>query len=315
MNWALIPFDWNQARAFLATAEEGSLSAASRELGLTQPTLSRQVAALEQSLGVTLFERIGRSLALTDAGRDLLDHFRDMGEAAHRASLAAQGQAQGIEGTVRITSTNTLATYHLTPILAELRREAPGLELEVITSNQTRDLMRREADIAIRHARPEQPDLIAKLIGESEVGFYAAKSYLDKIGRPRTKDDLAHADFIGFETAELMLPTLQEMGLPLRRENFRISTDSGTVMLELMRQNLGISFMLKEDAELFDDIELVLADLAPIPVPIWLVTHRELHTSRRIRLVFDFIARSMGKRDDGNTAKQDLGDSWTVPLD
>ena len=292
MNWQTVSFDWNQARAFLVTAEEGSLSAAARALGLTQPTLSRQVAALEEELGVTLFERVGRSLSLTQSGLELLDHFRAMGDAASRISLAASGQSQAIEGHVSITSTPVVATHHLPAVLKRLRDEAPGIVIEIIASNEVRDLTRREADIAIRHARPQQPDLIAKLIGETSAHLYASKEYLDKHGRPESLDDLVDADFIGFDHPERLVPMVNAMGLPLTQDNFKINTASGTVILELLKHGLGISFLNKADEMLVPDIEPILPDLDPIPVPIWLVTHRELHTSRRIRLVFDLLAEA-----------------------
>ena len=290
MNWQAVSFDWNQARAFLATAEEGSLSAAARALGQTQPTLSRQIAALEENLGVTLFKRGGRSLSMTQTGQELLYHFKAMGDAASLISLTASGQSQAIEGHVSITATNIMATFHLPAILKQLREIAPGIEIEVVASNDIRDLTRREADIAIRHVRPEQPDLIAKLVGETSAHLYASTEYLDKHGRPETTRDLSDAEFIGFEDSERMLPFLNSLGLPLTRHNFKISSASGTVILELVKLGLGISVLVKETAALTPGLELVLPELDPIPVPIWLVTHRELHTSRRIRLVFDLLA-------------------------
>ncbi|MGI9382599.1 MAG: LysR family transcriptional regulator [Methyloligellaceae bacterium] len=292
MNWQSVAFDWNRARAFLATAEEGSLSAAARALGQTQPTLGRQVAALEEDLGVTLFERVGRSLSLTQSGLELLDHFRAMGDAASRISLTASGQSQAIEGHVRITATNVMSTYHLPPVLKRLREMAPGIEIDVVASNEVRDLRRREADIAIRHVRPEQPDLIAKLVGETSAHLYASTDYLDTHGRPATASDLSDAEFIGFEDPERMLPVMSQLGLTLTRRNFKITTASGTVIIELVKQGLGISALTKDVAALTPGIELVLPELDPIPVPIWLVTHRELHTSRRIRLVFDVLAEA-----------------------
>ncbi len=293
MNWQSVSFDWNQARAFLATAEEGSLSAAARALGQTQPTLSRQVAALEEDLGVTLFERVGRALSLTQAGLELLEHFRAMGDAASRISLSASGQSQAVEGQVSITATNVMATYHLPPVLQRLRETAPGIEIEVIATNEVSDLRRREADIAIRHVRPEQPDLIAKLVGETIVHLYASTEFLDKHGRPKTARDLSDAEFIGYEHPERLLPVLSSLGLSLSRRNFKLVTSSGTVILALLKQGLGISLLPKDIAALTPGLEPVLPELDPIPVPIWLVTHRELHTSRRIRLVFDFLAEAI----------------------
>ena len=293
MSWQSISFDWNQARAFLATADEGSLSAAARALGLTQPTLGRQVAALEEELGVMLFDRVGRSLVLTPSGLELLDHVRAMAEAANLVSLTASGQSRAIEGYVSITATPIMATYHLPAMLKRIRDEAPGIVIEIIAANEVRDLTRREADIAIRYARPEQPNLIAKLVGETSAHLYASKAYLDKHGRPASPEDLVDADFIGFEHPERLVPMLNAMGVPLTKDNFKINTASGTVILELVKQGLGISVGTKDVETLAPGIERVLPDLDPIPVPIWLVTHRELHTSRRIRLVFDSLAEAI----------------------
>ena len=296
MNWTPSRFDWNQARAFLVTAEEGSLSAAAKALGLTQPTLSRQVAALETTLGVTLFERVGRSLTLTETGIDMLDQFRAMGEAAGRISLSAAGQSQTVEGLVRLTSTNDVASFHLPAMLKHLREAAQGIEIELVTSNETRDLLRREADIAVRHARPEQPDLIAKLVAETTAHVYASTKFLETYGRPRTLNDLADLNFIGFETAETMLPMFQSLGMPVTRQNFMISTESGTAIRAFMQHGLGIGIMTKDLEPHYPELERVLPELIPaLPVPVWLVTHRELFTSRRIRIVFDLLAEEFQK--------------------
>lgn len=293
MNWQLVSFDWNQVRAFLATVEEGSLSAAARALGLTQPTLSRQVTALEKDLGVILFDRGRRSMSLTQPGLELLDHVRTMGEAASRISLTATGQSQTIEGQVSITASDVMSAYFLPPVLKQLRALAPGIEVEVIASNAVRDLTRREADIAIRHVRPEQPNLIAKLVRETTGHLYASTAYLEAHGRPGCASALSDADFIGFENPERLLSVLNSLGLSLTKDNFKLTSASGVVVLELVKQGLGIGVMPKEFAAISPGLECVLPELDPIPVPIWLVTHRELHTSRRIRLVFDLLADAL----------------------
>jgi len=290
MNWQAVSFDWNHVRAFLATAEEGSLSAAACVLAQTQPTLGRQVAALEEKLGVVLFERVGRSLSLTQSGLELLEHVRAMGDAASRISLTASGQSQTIEGNVRITASDAMSAYFLPPVLKKLRQVAPGLTVEIVASNTVRDLQQREADIAIRHIRPEQPDLIAKLVRETTAHLYASTRFLDEQGRPSSADDLKNVVFIGFETSDLLISGLNELGLSLTNENFKLVSNSGVATWEMVKHGLGIGVMVREVAEMTPDIELILPGLAPIPVPIWLVTHRELHTSRRIRLVFDILA-------------------------
>lgn len=295
-NWQAINFDWNQARAFLVTAEQGSLSAAARALGLTQPTLGRQVAALEESLGVTLFERVGRSLSLTEVGLDLLSHVKAMGEAAGQISLAASGQSQAIEGTVVVTASDLLSAYQLPPILDELRELAPGISIEVLASNEIRDLKRREADIAIRHVRPDQPDLIAKQLPGTSGHFYASPAYLKRHGRPETVEDLADADFIGFGDVTTYLAAIRDANLPITRDNIKYSSNSGIVAWEMVKQGLGMTIMTHELAALTPEVEQVLPDFPAMPVPFWLVTHRELRTSRRIRVVFDLLGDALARR-------------------
>jgi DNA-binding transcriptional LysR family regulator len=293
MNWDDIAFDWNQVRAFLATSEEGSLSAAARALHQTQPTLSRQVTGLEQSLGVTLFERGHRQVRLTVAGLELLEHARAMAEAANRVSLAASGQSQAIEGRVCITATEMLASYYLPPMLRKLREQAPGIVVEVVASDELRDLIRREADIAIRHAQPTQPDLIARRIGFLEGRIYAARRLLDEVGVPHTFDDLREQDFVGIEDTEALILGLAEQGLELRLEQFRVHAASGNCMLQLIREGLGFGFLPMDTGGLFDDLVCVLPELFRPEIPVWLVSHRELRTSRRIRVVYDLLAEEL----------------------
>lgn len=296
MDWRSVSFDWNQVRGFLVTAEEGTFSAASRALGLTQPTLGRQVAALEERLGVTLFERVGRSLALTGSGLELLEHVRAMGDAASRLSLTASGQSQMIEGHVCITATDILSMHLLPPALKRIRDLAPGIEIEVVASNEVRDLRRREADIAIRHARPEQPDLIAKLLRNMPARFYASTDYLDSFGRPTSLEDLAKASFIGFDRSDRLLARLNQLGLSLAKESVRLTSENGAVAWEMVKHGLGVCVMVDDLAVNTPGIECVLPTFEPIPVPVWLVTHRELNTSSRIRLVFDILAETLGDR-------------------
>src|SRR5512140_236967 len=196
MDWRSVKFDWNRAKAFLVTAEEGSLSAAARALGVAQPTLGRQVDALEEELGVILFERVGRGFALTPSGHELLEHVRAMGDAANRVSLAAAGQSQSSEGTVCIAASETYAAMLLPPIVAKLRRTEPGLQIEIVASTKASDLRRREADIAIRNFQPSEPDLIAKKIRDVPARLYATPSYLERIGNPKLPYALRNADFI-----------------------------------------------------------------------------------------------------------------------
>ncbi len=283
-------FNWSNARAFLAAAETGTFSAATRQLKLTQPTLGRQVAAFEAELGVMPFERLGRRLALTDAGRDVLEHIRTMGEAANRVMLIAQGRSQAIEGLVRITASDMMSAQVLPTVLKQMRQRVPKLEIDIVATNDIRDLMRREADIAIRHVRPDQPELVARLVREETGHFYAAPSYIAARGQPKTFAEMTGHDFISFGDAQEMLGHLQPLGIPLEVGHFPLGSRSGVVAWELARQGLGIAIMSDRIAEGFPEMTRVLPDMKPVTFPVWLVTHRELHTSRRIRLVFDMLA-------------------------
>jgi DNA-binding transcriptional LysR family regulator len=286
--------DWNQIRAFQATVEHGSLSSAARQLGLTQPTLSRQVAALEESLGVTLFERVGKRLELTESGRDLIEHARKMTVAADDFQLSASGRSNAVEGVVSISATDGIAMHLIPPALHRIRREAPGISVELVISNSLSDLRRREADIAIRHVRPEDPELTGKLLRKAKACFYASKQWVERNGLPLRPDDAKTADFIGFDREERFANHLRAMGLDVSGANFPVYCDNALIVTELIRQGFGIGVMMREIAQKHTDLIQVLKDLPQIEFPIWLVTHRELHTSRKIRLVFDILAEELG---------------------
>ncbi len=296
MDWRSAKFDWNRARAFLVTAEEGSLSAAARALGMAQPTLGRQVDALEQELGVVLFERVGRGFSLTPAGRELLDHVRAMGEAANRASLSAAGQSSSIEGTVCITASEAHAALLLPRIIGKLREAQPGIRIEIVASSGTSDLRRREADIALRNYRPTGPDLIAKRIRDIPARLYATPAYQQRIGNPKRLSDLNGADFINVDKSGVFQKGLNAIGLDLTERNFPIMTANYLVMWELVKQGLGIGIQdgLIGDAE--PTVRRVLPDLDPLVFSMWLVAHRDLNNSRRVRVVFDLLSEELTGR-------------------
>ncbi len=285
--------DWNQLRAFLETAETGSLSAAARKLDLTQPTLSRQVAAIEQSMGVTLFERVGKAMVLTPTGLDLLQHARAMGAAAEALGLAATGRSQAIEGVVSVSASDAVAAHLLPPLVRQLREQEPGIAIEVISSNALSNLLRREADIAIRHVKPEQPELIARLIRQATAGFYASEDWVKAHGHPRNAKEAAHLPFVGTDRSGQFLAYLCQHGLPLTEANFSCYADHSVAHWALVRQGLGIGAMMEEIARDTPGIVRVLNDVPPVRFPIWLVTHRELRTSRRIRVVFEGLAKGL----------------------
>jgi DNA-binding transcriptional LysR family regulator len=271
MDWRTVKFDWNRARAFLVTAEEGSLSAAARALGLAQPTLGRQVSALEDELGVALFERSGRDLILTPSGLDLLEHVRAMGEAASSVSLAASGRTQSIAGNICISASEVFSVFLLPPIITRLRQRAPGITVDVVASNSVSDLRRREADIAIRNGQPTDPELYARKVRDEEAALYATPDYIASIAPIAAAHDLQRAAFVGFEDNGQYIDALNAIGLEVTADQFPLRSASHLVYWELA-------------------VERVAPWLTPFRFPVWLVTHREVKTSRRVRLVFDLLA-------------------------
>ena len=294
MDWRSIVFDWNRARAFLVTAEEGSLAAAARALDMTQPTLGRQVAALEQEIGVELFSRVGRGLELTPNGMKLVEHVRAMGEAANRFSLSASGQSDNIEGSICVTATELFSTFILPPIIQKLRQIEPGIEIEIISTNDESNLNRREADIAIRSFRPSQPELIVKKLYDARGHLYAATTYLQSLGNPKTIIELNNANFIDIEKSGRLLSLLNSRGFELGAHNFPVVTRNHNVQWELVKLGVAISGMPEAIGDPEPLVErLVIPGFAPIEAELWIVTHQELRTSRRVRTVFDFLVSEL----------------------
>lgn len=295
MNWDSVSFDWNHIRAFLATVETGSLSAAARALKQTQPTLSRQISLLEEALQLTLFERGTRNMRLTDAGTELLTYVRGMADAATQISRVAAGQSQAIEGSVRITSSDAMAAYALPPCIISLRNKHPGISVELVPSQEMSDLTRRDADIAIRHARPEQPDLVAKRIADIEISLFASRDYLASLGPIDALADYAAASFIGYGHPERLVPQINAMGIPVTKINFGITTTNGSTMYELVREGAGIAFLPTIVAEGRLGLQRIRPDAPVFNMETWLVTHREIQTNRRIRITFDHLAKEIAQ--------------------
>ncbi|CDT33724.1 Transcription regulator LysR family [Vibrio coralliirubri] len=294
MNWKSISFDWNRTRAFLATAELGSLSAAAKSLNVTQPTLSRQVAALEEELGISLFERSTQKLKLSPSGIELLSIAREMGDIAHKFSMAANGQSEVLEGIVVISACQLDAIYRLPPILSKLRQEEPKISIELVVTNEVSDLKRRDADIAIRSFQPTQPSLVAKKIGYEKVYLYGTREYLQPFDDVKTTADMQDMQIIGFGNNGLIIKQFSEYGWELSENNFKISTEFQPTQLELCKHHLGLIYLPEDIANQEPQLMRALEDLSPeLHIPMWLVCHQELRTNLRTRRVFDFLASEL----------------------
>ena len=275
------------------TAEEGSLSAAAKALGMSQPTLGRQVAALEEELGTVLFERFGRGLELTPNGVELLAYVRAMGDAASGLSMAASGQATSIEGDITLSASEVTAAFILPPILQALQREYPGVRVALVASNSASDLMRREADIAVRNFRPAEAELIARKLGMFHAGMFAAPEYLERHGTPASLDQLSQACFVGFDASnEAFIQALCSRGIAVSQKNFVIRSESHLIQWQMVKQGAGIGIVPMEIGMSEPAVMSVFPDTL-FSGDVWLVTHRELRTNVRVRTVFDFIAEAL----------------------
>jgi len=293
MDWRIISFDWNRVRAFLVTAEEGSLSAAARALGQSQPTLGRQIAALEADLGVALVERVGRGLALTPNGLALLQHARSMGEAATTLSMVASGASTALEGSVRISASELVAGHRLPPIIALLRAAEPALRIVLLATNDISDLRRREADIAVRNTRPTDPSLIARRMPDDTATLYAAPDLIAALDWSRGLESLTVAPFLGFDDSDDMIDALAQRGIGIGRANLAVSCPSHLVHTDLARRGLGIAVLPVWLGDRTPGLQRLPLDLEPFAFPVWLTVHRELRTSRRVRFVFDALAHAL----------------------
>jgi DNA-binding transcriptional LysR family regulator len=282
--------DWAKLQSFVAVAEHGSLSAAARAAGASQPTLSRHISTLEEEIGLRLFDRTSEGLTLTAAGAEIYANAQSMTEAANQIGLIASGRSQEVRGTVRLSVSDTVAYLVIPPMLAALRRAEPQISIELVASNETHNLLKREADIAVRMFRPTQNDVITRKVGVLNMGFFASTAYLDQRGRPqRLQDALAH-DFIGFDTNDSLIHGFRDRGLPVDRNFFPIRTDAFFTHLALVKSGCGIGILHADSARATPGIEQVLPE-APIPgLEFWLTAHVELRTSPRIRRVYDFLA-------------------------
>lgn len=293
MNWQSVNFDWNRTRAFLITAEEGSLSAAAKALKTSQPTVGRQINQLERELNLILFERKGRGLVLTPNGRELLEFARKMADAANQLALVASGKSQSVEGRVSISATEDASVFVLPQLIKKLHAIYPGIEVEIVAANETSDLLRREADMAIRGFEPTELDLITRKLAPVPANFYATRDYIDSIGSPSDIQSLCDAKFVGFDNLDMMIERLAMLGLTLTKQNFPFISDNRIVQWELVKQGLCIGIFADKAKMIEPSLAKVVPDHPPFVTDLWLVVHRELRTNRRVKAVFDFLVEEL----------------------
>jgi len=285
--------DWHLYRSFLAVMREGSLSGAARALGMTQPTMGRQVAALEAALEINLFTRSLDGLAPTEAALRLLPAAEAMAAAAETAQRAASGAFDEGRGTVRITASEVIGAEVLPSILARFHELHPAITLELALTDRNEDLLRGDADVAVRMMRPTQDALIAKRIGRIDVALYAHRRYLKAQGLPRLRDDLAGHALIGSDRDPAFARLLDTLGAQFSRNAFTFRSDSQLAQLAALRAGFGIGVSQLGIARRDKNLMPVLHSDLMLSMEMWLAMHRDLRTSRRVRLTFDHLATEL----------------------
>lgn len=286
-------FDWHLLPVFMAVHEKGSLLAAARHLGLSQPTVGRQLAELERQWGAVLFERTGRGLQATTSARSLLPHAKRMAEEAAALERSLAQSHTAVAGTVRISASQPVACVLLPPILAQIQQQLPDIQLELVSSNAVSNLLEREADIALRMVQPQQESLVAKRIAQVRMTPCASLSYLERHGRPRSLADLAQHRLIGLDQQTDMIDGFASSGWPVTRERFAFRTDDLVAYSQAVAAGMGIGFMARYLAASAAQVRIVLPEMPMPSLPVWLTVHREIRTSPRIRAVYDALAQSV----------------------
>ncbi|SEQ16372.1 LysR family transcriptional regulator [Thalassovita taeanensis] len=281
--------DWTLIQSFLAVAEAGSLSAAARRMGASQPTLGRQIRQIESDLDVTLFTRQPRGFDLTEIGRAILPSALQMQQAMHDIGLTVAGQETEARGPVRITASEVVAHFILPPIVADIRRTHPGITVVLDANDSSENLLFREADIAVRMYRPRQLEIVTRHLGDLGIGICAARSYLDLHGRPQSPDEMLQHELIGYDQSELILRGMRQMGWSATRDWFTTRCDSQTVYWQLLRAGCGIGFGQLPLIEADPDIELLDMGIDIPPLPVWLAAPLAVRQTPRIAAVWGML--------------------------
>jgi len=281
--------DWNLLRSFIYVVQEGSLSGAARALNSTQPTIGRHIETLEAELNLALFVRSREGLIPTEEALNLLPEAQSMAGAYRAFVRKASVDKQESIGTIRLAVSEIMGIEVLPDMLVKFHSLHPYIRIELSISNNVDNLLRRDADLAIRMTQPHQDALIAKKIGNSQVGLFGHKEYLEIHGTPTCFEELKHHPLIGPDEDPLFLTTLKSYGLKLTRNDLTFRMDNQIAQLSLLRKGLGIGAMQLQLAKKDSNLQQVLADEITIPLPIWVVMHEDLRVDIKVRLVFDFL--------------------------
>ncbi|MDR3368573.1 LysR family transcriptional regulator [Rhodoferax sp.] len=286
---------WELYRSYLSVLKEGSLSGAARAMGIAQPTVGRHIDALEKSLGINLFTRSQHGLLPTEAALALQGFAQTMSSSAAAFKRAAESQGAGIQGTVRITASEMIGLEVLPPILAELQMEHPRLKLELVLTDRIQDVLKREADIAVRMAPPQQEQLIARRVGAVKLGLHAHQSYLARRGTPKSLADLSQHTLIGFDEETPFIREARK-GFPLwQRDAFAVRADSDMAQLAMLRAGGGIGICQLPIAARTPELVHLLPEHFAMELQTWLTMHEDLRHTPCYKLTFAALLQGLQK--------------------
>ena len=285
--------DWSLYRSFLAVLREGSLSGAARSLGLTQPTMARHIEALEAAIGVELFTRSQQGLAATESALELRPYAESLAATTAAMMRMASGQGQAVTGTVRVSASQIMGAEVLPPIFSSLREQHPDLEIELLLSNAVDNLLRRDADIAVRMVEPVQEALVVKRLGSVAVGLHAHRRYLERAGKPHSRNDLHSHNMIGFDHETPAIRSMRQRVPGFESIRFAFRTDSDIAQLMAIKAGFGIGMCQVALAQRDPDLERVLPSAFDLKLGVWLAMHENLRSTPRCRAVFDGLAAGL----------------------
>ena len=285
--------NWDLYQTFLAALREGSLSGAARALGLTQPTVGRHIDALEAAVGFQLFVRSRHGLAPTEAALELRPHAEVLAATTAALLRAASGRGDAVRGTVRIAASEVMGVEVLPPLLAALRRKHPDLTLELVLSNDVADLLRRDADIAVRMVTPRQEALLVKRVGTVRVGLYAQHRYLEQFGTPGKIAELDGHALIGFDRETAAIRSMQQRLPVLRRSMFALRSDNDLALLAALRAGFGIGACQLALAARDKQLKRVLPKDVEITFDTSVAMHESLRNNPSCRAVFDALVSGL----------------------
>ena len=287
--------NWDDARVFLAVCRESTLRGAARVLGVDQATVGRRITALEKSLSATLFLRTSEGYALTAVGEAALKAVGKMEQGALELERQIQGLDDRLTGIVRVSTTDSLAIDFLIPAIARLHQQHPDVRVQLDASTQILSLSRREADIAVRNTRPDNPDLIARRIARWPVGLFAAQSYIDRHGLPEPGSAFEGHDLVVYQPYLQGNKDMTLVSEPLSRGRIVSSLSSSLLVRRSIAAGIGLGEIPLYMGERDGLVRLWPERTRPLPYDVWLVTHADLRHTARVRAVIDEIVAAFSR--------------------